>query len=353
MKIAIVILSSALLSPVFLGAAYYSCNAYESPRLHDSRYGSDEYSPRGSWGNYQGNRDDWNQASNRGFRQMREDFDQDRNQDQLARDNFKTAQDREILRKIRRELANNGDIDSRRITIIVYDGNVKLNGSLRSKEELSRLRDILAKININNIDDNINYPQNNSSWFRGNLESRNDQNTDSTRSMAGNQSDSRMDSDHALLEKVQNFIENQPDSNRFDNVEIEVRNGTVILRGSIDTEDLRRNLKNKIQQMGGIDNIRDQLFVRNQDKDLSYNTDSSTTTKVPDQTLKNNIQDKLKGGMFSRGFEDIEIIVSNGNVTLKGFVEKSENIKTINDRVQDVDGVKSVNNEITVRKINK
>lgn len=73
---------------------------------------------------------------------------------------------------------------------------------------------------------------------------------------------------------------------------------------------------------------------------------------VSDQDLNKKIQDTLSSGWFSKGFKNVSFDVNNGTVNLRGTVDSQENKQKIEDNIRKIDGVRQVNNQITVVKEN-
>lgn len=68
-----------------------------------------------------------------------------------------------------------------------------------------------------------------------------------------------------------------------------------------------------------------------------------------DRKLEIRIQKKLRGWLVS-GYEgQIKFDVSQGNVTLNGFVGSKWDKDEIENRVRNVEGVHSINNQITIQ----
>ncbi|MGK5594467.1 MAG: BON domain-containing protein [Parachlamydiaceae bacterium] len=81
------------------------------------------------------------------------------------------------------------------------------------------------------------------------------------------------------------------------------------------------------------------------------NTDSKndTYTTEGDRRLGHRIRDAIKGGWFSKGYEQVQLNVSNGIVTLRGFVATFEDRKNVEDTVKKVNGVKGVKNNLNIK----
>lgn len=80
--------------------------------------------------------------------------------------------------------------------------------------------------------------------------------------------------------------------------------------------------------------------------------DSAFTNRseiVSDQDLTKKIRDKIGSGWFSRGYEDVQVAVNNGNVTLAGTVRTIDDKQKVEKEVRKIDGVKNVDNRISVQ----
>ncbi len=67
-----------------------------------------------------------------------------------------------------------------------------------------------------------------------------------------------------------------------------------------------------------------------------------------DRQLNARIRDKLSNGWFSKGYETLVIRTTNGVVIIGGTVDKPEDIQKIIDQIKDIEGVRSVNNNLKV-----
>lgn len=92
---------------------------------------------------------------------------------------------------------------------------------------------------------------------------------------------------------------------------------------------------------------------KQQQQYYAYGTQNRDNQKsVSDQDIKAKIQDSLNGGWFAQGFNNVSFEINNGNVTLRGTVDSMDNKNKIEENVKKMDGVKQVNNQITVAKDN-
>lgn len=84
------------------------------------------------------------------------------------------------------------------------------------------------------------------------------------------------------------------------------------------------------------------------DNRQSWGSQSDGNMNNSDQKISQKIQNILKGGFFSKSYDRVSYAVNNGNVTLNGSVDNDSDKKNINKKVQDIDGVRNVQNQIQV-----
>lgn len=87
---------------------------------------------------------------------------------------------------------------------------------------------------------------------------------------------------------------------------------------------------------------------RNTNKEQWSSERGSNNNQTSDSDLKKAIQDKLAKGWFQKGYENVQVSVSNGNVMLSGFVDSDSDLKEVEKRVQKVDGIKKIANNIRI-----
>jgi osmotically-inducible protein OsmY len=89
----------------------------------------------------------------------------------------------------------------------------------------------------------------------------------------------------------------------------------------------------------------------------SYNESHNRSEKLesknnPDQDLGKKIRDKIGSGWFTKGYDEVEVQVRNGNVMLQGTVKTPEDREKVEKEVHNIDGVRSVNNQIRIQNPN-
>ncbi|MFI0435449.1 MAG: BON domain-containing protein [Parachlamydiaceae bacterium] len=73
---------------------------------------------------------------------------------------------------------------------------------------------------------------------------------------------------------------------------------------------------------------------------------------MSDIEIRKKIEEKMSAGWFSKGFHNLSFDVNHGNVDLRGSVDTLENKDKVEETVKKIDGVRNVNNHITIVKEN-
>lgn len=84
-------------------------------------------------------------------------------------------------------------------------------------------------------------------------------------------------------------------------------------------------------------------------RESEKNYPQDTAATEADRQLNAKIREKISDGWFVRSYEIVTLRSNNGVVTLVGFVDSNDDIKKINDKLKEVDGIRSVNNQINVK----
>lgn len=87
-----------------------------------------------------------------------------------------------------------------------------------------------------------------------------------------------------------------------------------------------------------------------QNRDSGYYQGSATKV-ISDQEINDKIRDAIGSGWFSKGYENVSFNVRNGNVSLRGSVATLDDRKNVEDAVRKIEGVRSVDNQIVINKV--
>ena len=181
--------------------------------------------------------------------------------------------------------------------------------------------------------------------------------------------------DHELIGKIKYVLGNSGNEKSYLNVDIHVLNGTILLTGYVENEEIQREIHNKIKRIDGVLNIEDQIAIKKsvlnsknkvgfvpsssqkriaqaedlsrQAQQLSSNTDTAKMNN--DMELAEKVQDVIKKQGFIKGGNNITFSVSNRVVSLNGIIDSESEKQRVGDRVKSIDGVRSVQNNITVQ----
>lgn len=85
----------------------------------------------------------------------------------------------------------------------------------------------------------------------------------------------------------------------------------------------------------------------------AYKSDNRMADRreISDADLAKNIRDKLAGGWFSEGYDQVTVRVFNGDVTLGGSVKSQADKEKVEKEVRNMDGVRNLNSTIAVQDI--
>ncbi len=165
-------------------------------------------------------------------------------------------------------------------------------------------------------------------------------------------------SDQEIDKKIRDTLSSGWFSKGFQDVDFKVNNGNVLLTGSVNTLENKNKVEDSVKKIDGVRQVNNQItIVKESTGNYSDSQLQNSEKKYPqdfasnpqDRQLNATIRDKLGSGWFSKGYETLVIRTTNGVVVVSGTVDKAEDIQKISDQIKDVEGVKSVNNQLSVR----
>jgi len=189
--------------------------------------------------------------------------------------------------------------------------------------------------------------------------------------------------DDEIAKNIHSILEGNWLTHGYPDVTFDVHNGTVNLRGVVDTREEKVKIENAVKSQEGVKGVHSEISVglnvspakkplalnsRNDSMTTSpYSTTPSssssstasstatnTTTKDSaitdkDRAINTKIRERLSK-WSPKGYETIVIATSNGVVTITGNVDRVEDIQKISHDAKYTEGVKSVTNQISVKK---
>jgi hyperosmotically inducible periplasmic protein len=124
-------------------------------------------------------------------------------------------------------------------------------------------------------------------------------------------------------------------------IDVETFKGTVQLNGFVDTSASKERASEVAKSTKGVTAVRNNLTVKA--------TERSGETVVDDSAITAKVKSALAGDPRTKAHQ-INVETRAGSVQLSGFVDNSEAKSTAEELARAVDNVKSVDNELDVKK---
>ena len=161
-------------------------------------------------------------------------------------------------------------------------------------------------------------------------------------------------SDADLTKKIEDKISSGWFSDGYDQVHVQVMNGKVMLKGMVKTQSDKEKLEKEIRNIDGVMALdSSQLVVQN----MSSSDKKSERNEFPqdkyataeDEQLNQRIRDVVSRGWLMDSYKDISLNTTKGIVTLDGTVKSADDRQDLINKIQKIDGVKSVKSNLTVK----
>jgi osmotically-inducible protein OsmY len=156
-------------------------------------------------------------------------------------------------------------------------------------------------------------------------------------------------SDPEITQEIHDSIGSGWFSKGYEDVSFDVRNGIVYLRGTVDTLENRKKVEDSVIKIEGVRQVNNQIAISKQghnaysdpklrDFENSYPQDSAFSQQ--DRQINAKIRDKIGK------YETFTIKTANGIVIISGAIDKPEEAEKISAQIKEIEGVKSVNNQL-------
>lgn len=146
--------------------------------------------------------------------------------------------------------------------------------------------------------------------------------------------------DSVVTTRVKSALLADPDVKSFD-IKVETRKGQVQLSGFVDTQDRIDKAIALVRAVEGVKGVENGMAVKEGKASVGNTIDDGVITA------------KVKSALFSdpgvKSF-DIAVVTRKGEVQLSGYIDNQAQINRIIEIVRGVEGVQSVNNEMTIKK---
>lgn len=247
-----------------------------------------------------------------------------------------SASDQEIAKQVKDKLSSGWFSKGYdQVNVQVNNGNVLLQGTVPSWDDKEKLEKEIRSIDgVRGI------------AFRLNVQD-------------AEKSDNRTDNDQDIEKRVRDALSSGWFAKGYDQVDVNVNNGTVTLQGFVSSQEDKDKVEQEVRKIDGVKNVNNQLNIQEKASNLSFNDEqdfsskktysSKPFTNVSDQQLAQKIQDKLKPGWFSPGFDQVTADVNNGIVTLHGSVKTWADKEKLEKDIRNMTGVAQLNSSLDVQ----
>jgi hyperosmotically inducible protein len=145
--------------------------------------------------------------------------------------------------------------------------------------------------------------------------------------------------DQSLQVRVNHALSDNPDY-KFKEVSLATFKGTVQLNGFVDTPDQKNQAAAIVKAVEGVRQVNNNIIVE-------QNNPRSTGEVVDDKALAARVRDTLHGDPYK--FDSVAVASYKGTLQLSGFVDTNEQKSKATDVAKTVEGVRDVQNDISVR----
>lgn len=298
-----------------------------------------------------------------------------------TKDTFQTEEDKALVRRIRERLSQSDlRVIPEALIIRINNGNVTLIGIVETEDDRSAVEEKVGNVpGVKTLTNQINVRDNKGSFLNGrgdNIALGNQYNSTlkQTTTVDSTSDTYQTEDDRTLGTRIRDFLHSGSLSKRYDNhIVIRINNGNVTLRGTVDNADDKAKIEANVKKFPGVKNVDNQITVRDnrtswlnssprsqvaestqfRNQTLTKDSHGDSFQTNEDRELVKKIREALKGGWFSKGYDDIAVVANNGNVSLLGKVDNQNDINKIEERVKNVEGIRNIDLQISLKKPTK
>lgn len=160
--------------------------------------------------------------------------------------------------------------------------------------------------------------------------------------------------DQVIARKITDTLKGGWFSKGYETITFSVHQGNVELNGTVEKEEDRKKVEDAVRKIDGVRNIHNQIsFSRtpaakdDRKDDMNKYPQDRYVTPL-DRKIATNVRDSLSS-WFSSNPEFLAVYVDNGNVMIRGYVTNLKEREKITEKLKEVDGVRSINNQMLIR----
>jgi osmotically-inducible protein OsmY len=135
----------------------------------------------------------------------------------------------------------------------------------------------------------------------------------------------------------------------YDQVIVNVKNGHVTLDGTVQTADDKIKVEKEVRNMDGVRSLTSNIKPVEAGKKVATTHPQDTASTSADEQLNLKIRDQISGWIWD-SYDGVSLNTANGVVELRGQVNDLKNQQDLMNKIQDVEGVKSVKSSLRLNK---
>lgn len=142
--------------------------------------------------------------------------------------------------------------------------------------------------------------------------------------------------DDQLTLHAQNTLRGGAISVGYENVKVNIVDGHATITGYVENDSARKDVIRRIQDIDGILDIKNLLSLNG----MLSSKDHQLTVRA---------RDTLKGGAFSKAYNNIAVNVQNGRAIVAGTIENDNDQNDIFKRILAIEDIKGIDNQLKKR----
>lgn len=165
--------------------------------------------------------------------------------------------DRDLMNQIRMALEGNGSVhEYQYVNVNVYNGVVTLTGHVANRQIKEEVKNRIERMDgVKKIDDKLEVTSSSNDLNSGYAGDRTN-NYSPKEAMMGS-----ADQDHKINKDLQDVIEGGFFSDGYKNVTFDVKNGHVVLKGTVKNDGDKKDLIEKVKKIDAVKSVDDQVMV--------------------------------------------------------------------------------------------
>ena len=157
--------------------------------------------------------------------------------------------------------------------------------------------------------------------------------------------------DEDLKKKIRDKIGSGWFQTGYDQMIIDVRNGVVVIEGTVDTWDDKDKIEKDVRNLNGVKNLNSRISVRESrtDKKMEHLFPQDQYATTEDEQLNKRIRNEISIGWLWDSYKNIGLTTADGIVTLTGTVDRPSDQQKLVSEIQKIQGVRGIKSTLIVK----